>query len=142
MKLIWIVTAGMIALLWTRPCLADAALAIGLPPSVVKQGFVWGNEVNQPTMEGARKKALQACEEAPPKAPEAKSRCKVVATYTHRCFAVSTDPEPGTPGVGWAIGDNKREAERLALVECEKTAGPGRRAKCTVEKSNCDGTAQ
>jgi len=64
--------------------------------------------------------------------------CRVVFTFSHECYALSYDPDPGTPGVGWAIAADKDTAEDRALKNCEVTAGDKRRGKCKVNQSFCD----
>jgi uncharacterized protein DUF4189 len=71
-----------------------------------------------------------------------RATCKLVADFHDRCFAYSFDPQDETPGFGWAVADDQRGAEQQALANCEKTAGPKRRAACIVVKTGCDGTAK
>jgi lipoprotein NlpI len=130
-------TAGI---LWSRPAAADGALAIGLPADVAKTGYASGYSYNAKTMDEARATAMDYCRKAPAN-NKARSLCKVIQTFSNRCVAVSMDPKAGTPGAGWGIGDDLRAAEREALARCEATAGPGRRAACVVQNSNCDGQA-
>jgi hypothetical protein len=49
------------------------------------------------------------------------------------------DPEPGTPGLGWATGRDKATAERRALDACTVRSGPDRRETCKVDTALCDG---
>jgi lipoprotein NlpI len=130
-------TAGV---LWPHSAAADGALAVGLPADVVRGGFASGYSYNAKTMDDARATAIDYCHKAPTN-DKARSLCKVIETFSDRCVAVSMDPKAGTPGVGWAIGDDLRAAERQALSRCEATAGAERRAACVVTESNCDGRA-
>jgi lipoprotein NlpI len=130
-------TAGI---LWSHFAAAEGALAVGLPPDVVKGGFASGYSYNAKTMDDARTTAMDYCHKAPTN-EKARSLCKVIETFSNRCVAVTMDPKAGTPGVGWGIADDIRAAERLALSKCEATAGPARRAACVVTESNCDGQA-
>lgn len=129
-----------VGILWSHPAAAEGALAIGLPSDVAKSGYASGYSYNAKTTEGARKRAMEECHKATTN-EKARSLCKVIETFSNRCVAMSMDPKAGTPGVGWGIGDDLRAAERQALVRCEATAGPSRRAACVVQKSNCDGQA-
>jgi hypothetical protein len=140
----WVLMVSLAwALAWTQPSVADGALAIGLPPDVAKQGFTYGYANNHPAAE-APALALTQCQISPSAVKDSKlrARCKVVATYHDQCVAVAMDPANGTPGVGWAIQSDLRAAESQALAQCEKTAGPGRRAACKVDHSKCDGSAK
>jgi Domain of unknown function (DUF4189) len=118
---------------------AGGALAIALPPDVVKTGFSYGSAYNYPSKEEAGKRALERCRDT--KSDVRKKLCKV-QTFENQCVAVAMDPADGTPGVGWSIMNDLRAAEADALAKCEATAGPGRRAACKVHNSGCDGTAK
>jgi hypothetical protein len=123
---------------------ADGALAIGLPPDVVKGGFTYGYSNNNPDANHAEAKALDACRTTKDAANDVKLRslCKVIQDYSNQCVAVAMDPAAGTPGVGWAVANDLLSAERQALGKCMDTAGPGRRAACVVDHSSCDGNAK
>ncbi len=41
---------------------ADGALAVGVPPDVVQQGFAYGINVNSPDEDTARQRAIQNCQ--------------------------------------------------------------------------------
>jgi hypothetical protein len=122
---------------------AEGALAVGQPANVAKDGFVYGYTTKKASPDEARKLALELCRKpGPSKSSVAIPLCTLVAGFHDQCVAVAEDPQAGTPGVGWAIADNLRKAESEALAKCEATAGPGRRAACRVDHSQCDGTAQ
>jgi hypothetical protein len=123
---------------------ADGALAIGLPPDVVKGGFTYGYSNNNADANHAELKALDACRTTKDAANDVKLRslCKVIQDYTNQCVAVAMDPAAGTPGVGWAVANDLLSAERQALGKCMDTAGPARRAACVVDHSSCDGNAK
>jgi len=123
---------------------ADGALAIGLPPDVVKGGFTYGYSNNNADANHAEAKALDACRTTKDAANDVKLRslCKVIQDYSNQCVAVAMDPAAGTPGVGWAVANDLLSAERQALGKCMDTAGPGRRAACVVDHSSCDGDAK
>ncbi len=131
------------AMLWSKPSAADGALAVGLPANVSKDGFAYAYHIGKDSAEESRRSALKTCREpSPVKSPAARALCAVIASFHDQCVAVAEDPQAGTPGVGWAIADSLRDAESEALAKCEATAGPGRRAACLVDHSQCDGTAQ
>lgn len=123
---------------------ADGALAIGLPPDVVKGGFTYGYSNNNADANHAEAKALDACRTTKDAANDVKLRslCKVIQDYSNQCVAVAMDPAAGTPGVGWAVANDLLGAERQALGKCMDTAGPARRAACVVDHSSCDGNAK
>jgi hypothetical protein len=123
---------------------ADGALAIGLPPDVVKGGFTYGYSNNNADANHAELKALDACRTTKDAANDVKLRslCKVIQDYSNQCVAVAMDPAAGTPGVGWAVANDLLSAERQALGKCMDTAGPARRAACVVDHSSCDGSAK
>jgi hypothetical protein len=123
---------------------ADGALAVGLPPDVVKGGFTYGYSNNNADANHAEAKALDACRTTKDAANDVKLRslCKVIQDYSNQCVAVAMDPAAGTPGVGWAVANDLLTAERQALGKCMDTAGPARRAACVVDHSSCDGNAK
>ena len=124
--------------------MAAGALAVGLPPDVVKGGFTYGYSNNNEDANHAELKALDACRTTKDATNDAnlRSLCKVIQDYSNQCVAVAMDPAAGTPGVGWAVANDLMSAERQALGKCENTAGPGRAAACVVDHSSCDGNAQ
>ena len=123
-----------------QPSVAGGALAIALPPDVVKTGFSYGSAYNYPSKEEAGKRALERCRDT--KSDVRKKLCKVIQTFENQCVAVAMDPADGTPGVSWSIMNDLRAAEADALAKCEATDGAGRRAACKVHNSGCDGTAK
>jgi hypothetical protein len=111
--------------------IAAGAFAIGSSGDVARDGVAIGHSVNQSTKAAAAALALQQCRNYNP-APKMAKLCKVIETFTRQCFALAFDPKPGTPGVGWAIGPDKKSAETLALTACQATAGADRRGFCMV----------
>ncbi len=122
--------------------MAAGALAVAVPPNVAKSGFSYGYTANKANAAEAEAKALESCRTTPDAKNDSylRSLCKVIQDYSNQCVAVAMDPRDGTPGVGWAVANDKRTAEAQALAACEKTAGPGRAAACVVDHSACDGT--
>jgi hypothetical protein len=128
------------AILRPIPGSADGAIAVGLPPDVVKQGFAYGYVTDYPDPNQADVQALKKCRETTIDA--VRPLCAVIQDFKNQCVAVAMDPQAGTPGVGWAVAPDSHAAEARALAKCERTAGPGRRAACAVDHSSCDGSAK
>jgi hypothetical protein len=114
---------------------ADGALAVGTTGDVVKNGIAFGMIVDVP-LQQALEVALARCRTF--QAREAAKYCKVVATFSRECYAVAYDPAPGTPGAGWGIGKDQKEADARAIAMCQETAGETRRKFCEVEARGCD----
>jgi hypothetical protein len=119
---------------------ADGALAVALPPDVVKQGFAYGYVTDYADANKADAEALKKCRDTT--VAGVRPLCAVIQDFKNQCVAVAMDPKAGTPGVGWGVADDVITAERKALGNCEDSAGPGRRANCAVDHSGCDGTAK
>jgi Domain of unknown function (DUF4189) len=119
---------------------ADGALAVGLPPDVVKQGFAYGYVTDYPDPNQADAQALKKCRDTT--IAGVRPLCEVIQDFKNQCVAVAMDPQAGTPGVGWSVAPDLHTAEAQALSKCESTAGPGRRAACAVDHSSCDGSAK
>ena len=132
------------AMMLPRTGHAAGALAVALPSDVAKGGFSYGYSNGNDDTATAEGKALNACRTTKDAANDARLRnlCKVIMDYANQCIAVTMDPAPGTPGVGWAIAGDLRTAEREAPKKCEETAGPGRAAACVVDHSGCDGSSR
>lgn len=114
---------------------ADGALAVGSTGDVVKHGIAFGMIVDVP-LQQAIETALARCRSF--QAREAAKHCKVVATFSRECYAVAYDPAPGTPGAGWGVGKDQKEAEARAIAMCQETAGATRQKFCEVEARGCD----
>ena len=121
----------------TQPALADGAVAIGASGDFAKDGFAFGASINKSSTDEASQQALATCRKYED-APKMAAICKVVFTFSHECYALSFDPKPGTPGVGWALANDKETAEDRATKNCQVTAGPDRRDFCKVNQSYCD----
>lgn len=115
---------------------ADGALAVGTTGDVVKFGIAFGMVADEPK-EKAAQMALERCR-AFKASREANSACEVKATFSRQCYAVALDPQSGTPGAGWGIGQDQIEANDKAMTMCEETAGLVRRAFCQVQAAGCD----
>jgi len=121
----------------TPAALAEGAIAIGASGNFAKDGFAFGAAINKSSTDEASQEALGTCKEKED-APKMAQICRVVMTFSQECYALAFDPKPGTPGVGWAISDDKVKAQERAQKNCEVTAGPGRRDFCKVNESGCD----
>jgi hypothetical protein len=119
---------------------ADGALAVALPPDVVKQGFAYGYVTDYPDANQADAQALKKCRDTT--IDGVRPLCEVIQDFKNQCVAVAMDPQAGTPGVGWSVAPDLHTAESQALSKCETTAGPGRRAACAIDHSSCDGSAK
>ena len=135
------VALGCGALLWPDQGAAEGAVAIGTTGNVVRSGWAFAISVNSKTPEEASADAVEQCKKQPADKP-ALERCKVERGFRDACAAGAMDPRAGTPGVGWGIAATRRDAEVLALADCEKTAGPGRRDACKVHLTLCDGAGK
>jgi hypothetical protein len=135
----------MVAIPLARPCIADAALAIGIPPGGAKNGLASGVALDRPDTQTARKAAIESCHGSTTNSDEAsKKACSVVETFKDKCYAIALDPEVGGSGVGWATAETADLAESLALQQCRNTPSTIRAQFCTVagENHGCDGTAK
>lgn len=123
---------------WPAAALADGALAIGQPADVANHGFSFGIVSNVPNANQASDQALDLCRTAKTAQPDARKACQVVKTLRQQCAAVAMDPQKGTPGVGWAVANDKKAAESQALAQCYDTAGASRHSFCVISVSQCD----
>jgi hypothetical protein len=115
---------------------ADGALAVGSTGDVVKFGIAFGMVTDEPK-EKAAELALERCR-AFKASREANSACEVKATFSRQCYAVALDPQSGTPGAGWGVGQDQIEANDKAMTMCEESAGLVRRPFCQVQAAGCD----
>jgi len=117
---------------------ADAALAVGLPADVAKQGVAMGYALNYANKEEAQAEALKRCR-AFRDAPQAtRDICKIVENFRDRCIAIALDPEVGTTGLGWSVAKKQDMAEEIAMDKCVDTAGKKRRDFCRITFTRCD----
>jgi hypothetical protein len=116
----------LLALVVFRPVSgnADGALAVALPPDVVKQGFAYGYVTDYPDTDKADAEALKKCRDTT--IAGVRPLCEVIQDFKNQCVAVAMDPQAGTPGVGWSVAPDLHTAEAQALSKCESTAGPRR----------------
>ena len=141
----WLWKAGAAALLLCVAGLlserghAEAALAVGLPSDVAKQGLAMGYALNYDTTEKAQELALKRCREFQDAPQTTRDLCRIVEKFNKRCLAVALDPQFGTTGIGWSVSKNQEVAEDLAMEKCVETAGRKRREFCRVTLTTCDG---
>jgi hypothetical protein len=130
------VLAGVVV----RPDLghADAALAVGLPPDVAKQGIAIGYALNYAKKEEAQAEALKRCREFRDAPQATRDLCKIVENFRDRCMAIALDPEIGTTGLGWSVAKKQEMAEEIAMDKCVDTAGKKRRDFCRITFTRCD----
>jgi hypothetical protein len=142
-RLIRLLTAGAVLLagaaLQTGRVEAEAALAVGLPPDVAKQGLAVGWAINQANKEAAGAEALRRCREAKEPPQTTRDLCRVVESFGDQCVALAFDPDAGTTGVGWAVAKSRDAAETGAMEDCRQSAHEKRRAACRVILARCDG---
>jgi len=126
---------GLTALIgFSTRVVAEGALAIGSTGNVVADGVAIGGSVNDPTREGAIAAALEKCR-SQPDVQKAAARCKIVRTFTGKCYTAAFDPKSGTPGVGWGLGPDVAAATRQAMTHCRATAGKDRAQFCRIQEN-------
>jgi hypothetical protein len=141
--LLFVISALAIPL--ARPCIADGALAIGIPPGGAKNGLASGVALDRPDAQTARQAAIESCHKSTTDSDEAsKKACKVVETFRDKCYAIALDSEVRGAGAGWAVAETTDLAETFALQQCRNTSSTVRAQFCTVagENHGCDGTAK
>src|SRR5262245_36099532 len=84
-----LVLAFAAALLRPTPAASDAALAMGMPEDLGKDGFAYGIKVNAATMAEAEAEALRACRSSTAAEAKAKSLCTIVRTFSKECAAIA-----------------------------------------------------
>ncbi len=118
---------------------ADAALAVGRPADVAKQGLAMGWAVDYASKEAAEKEALARCREFREAPHATRDLCRIVQTFSDACLALALDPDLGTTGVGWGVHRNRDWAEDAAMEKCAEASTPKRRGSCRVTLTRCDG---
>ena len=121
---------------WSHGATAEGAMAIGVTGNITKDGYAIGINVNSSSQADAREAAMKYCRSHG--SDVARAKCEMFATFRDQCAAEAEDPQPGTPGAGWAIAADKAVAEKMAMINCLATAGD-RGSFCKVVTSVCDG---
>ena len=102
---------------------ADAALAVGLPADVAKQGIAMGYALNYASKEEAQAEALKRCREFRDAPQATRDICKIVENFRDRCMAIALDPEIGTTGLGWSVAKKQEMAEEIAMEQVRRHRG-------------------
>ncbi|MFM9942367.1 MAG: DUF4189 domain-containing protein [Hyphomicrobiaceae bacterium] len=140
---ILLATAALAAALAVpAPVFAEGAIAVGMPADVAKEGVAFGWVVGSATRQDAERTALKQCHDFKDAPESTRALCAVMRTFKNECFSIALDPEPGTPGVGWAILPTQAAADSKAMADCRATAGRGRESYCQVTGNRCDGSAK
>src|SRR3954471_15544658 len=100
---------------------AHGALAIGLPDDVAKKGLAVGYSYVYGNREEAEARAMKECASFVDAPPETRALCRIVERFANECVVIALDPDPGTPGAGWAVG-GRTAATELAMKRCVDTA--------------------
>ena len=116
------------------------AIAVGLPASVVEDGLAIGVSYSEDTADAAHVIALKRCQDFLDAPVRTRNLCRTLETFTNQCVSVALDPDAGTPGWGWAIATDRRDAEEGALRMCRSTAGAQREGFCVTVNVRCDKT--
>jgi uncharacterized protein DUF4189 len=138
------ITALALCLMANDRCMAAGAVALGEPADIAKDGVAIFTQVNAANAKRAKELALAGCKALPNSSDTSKALCKIVATFENQCVAQALDPQNGTPGFGWAMAPNSKQAAEQALSNCRDTAGPTRQDACVVGPRGlwCDGSAK
>jgi hypothetical protein len=118
---------------------AEAALAVGQPADVAKQGVAVGWAVDHASKAEAEKEALARCRAFGDALQATRDLCRIVESVRDTCLAVAIDPDRGTTGVGWGVHKNREWAEDAAMEKCAEASSPRRRASCQLALVRCDG---
>jgi hypothetical protein len=121
---------------WSQGAAAEGAMAIGVTGNITKDGYAIGININSSSAAEASDAAMKYCKSHG--SDVARAKCEIFATFHDQCAAEAEDPQPGTPGAGWAIAADKAAAEKMAMINCLATAGD-RGSFCKVVTSICDG---
>jgi hypothetical protein len=121
----------------TVPAAAEGAMAVGITGDVAKDGYSIGMSVDYATEEEARKGAMDWCRNHGG-SPQTEAKCEVIIVFQRKCAAEAQDPDPGTPGAGWAVADDLETAKKVALTNCRASAGKKRMDFCKVVGTTCD----
>jgi hypothetical protein len=121
------------------PAHAEAALAVGQPADVARQGVAMGWAVDFPSKAAAEAEALARCRGFKDALQKVRDLCRIVESVHDTCLAVALDPDRGTTGVGWGVHKDRDWAEDAALDKCAEASAPKRRTSCQVALVRCDG---
>jgi hypothetical protein len=136
------VCCALIVAAWSHGAAAEGAMALGVTGNITKDGYAIGININinsdsdSDSEAEAREAAMKYCRSHG--SDVARAKCEIFATFRDQWVAEAEDPEPGTPGAGWAIAADEAVAEKMAMINCLATAGD-RGSFCKVVTSICDG---
>lgn len=137
-----VITAAMMALPATNIASAHGAVAIGVPTNVGRDGVAIGLAWDLETKAGAIELATSECRKLSGVPSSTLKLCKLARTFEDQCAAAAFDPEPGTPGWGWAIAASSEQAQKDALDSCKRIAGKDRETHCQISTTRCEGIAK
>jgi len=95
-------------------------MALGVTGNIAKEGYAIGITINSSSEAETRDAAMKYCSSHG--SDVARAKCEIFATFRDQCAAEAEDPQPGTPGAGWAIAADKA-VEKMAMINCLATAG-------------------
>ena len=118
---------------------AEAALAVGFPDDVAKQGLAVGWAINHASRKAAEAEALRRCRASKEPPQATRDLCRIVESFDDACVAVAADPEAGTTGIGWAVAKDQDTAREEAMEDCMEGSSEKRRKACRITLARCDG---
>jgi hypothetical protein len=133
----WAIAAAF-AVLMTGEAHAHGALAFGVTGNVADDGVAVGYTANMATKARAEERALAQCREREEAPAKARALCKIYESFSRKCFAISLDPETGTPGFGWNVADREDAASAGAIAKCQEASPAARKPFCRVALAHCD----
>src|SRR5271163_5334024 len=134
-RLLIISLYGLTALIgFSTRVVAEGALAIGTTGNVVADGVAIGGSVDDSSLGSAIARALETCR-SQPDVQKAAEHCRIVRTFTGKCYAAAFDPKSGTPGFGWGLGPDVAVATRQAMTHCQASAGRDRAQFCRIQEN-------
>ena len=116
---------------------AAVALAVGVTGNP-SDGIAIGYAYNYDSEDEAKSTALDQCRRYEA-APKANKQCRLIGSLTDGCVAAAFDPKSDSPGMGWAVTDDRDSARRRALSDCRAAAPSSRREFCQVDIIKCEG---
>src|SRR5262249_27279818 len=119
------------------PVMAASALAVGVTDKP-GDGIAYGYAFNYDTGEAAMGTARNGCR-GYKEAPKATPFCRIIGSVRKGCIAVAFDPKDDSPGMGWAVHEERAVAEGRALDNCRAAAPPERKQFCRIDLLKCDG---
>ena len=132
----------IIAVATAPAALAEGAVALGRPASIVRDGVAFGWSIGHATPDEAERRALDECHRNPDAPGHTRRLCIVIQNFRNQCVAGALDPDAGTPGFGWAVADTAAVAAERALAMCRNSSPVNRKDFCRIASTGCDGTAK